>query len=71
MDHSVWERGIHYSATYRILGLLSLILQFFICYIKKAFSGGFWLAQMEDHGTVDLRVMSLSPMLDMETIKIK
>ena len=38
---------------------------------KKNHTGGGWLAPSEEHGTLDLRVMSLSPTLGIEITYIE
>ena len=37
--------------------------------IKSKIRGGAWLTQLEEHETLDLRVVSLSPMLSIEITK--
>lgn len=37
-----------------------------MAYLEDIASQGAWLAQLDKHGTIDLRVVSLSTMLNLE-----
>lgn len=39
-------------------------------YLNNTIAWGTWLAQEVEHVTLELRVLSLSPMLDMETTNL-